>query len=208
MKQGMFFTFEGMDGTGKSTQLQLVREWLQNRGEPVLTVREPGGTELGEQVRGLLLEQRSSPIEPVGELCLFLAARAQLCAEVIRPALEAGITVMSDRFTDSTLAYQGYGRGIDLKKLREWNHEATGGLQPTLTFLFELNAEEAARRLKERGGNPDRMEAEQEAFRRRVLRGYEQLAELEPKRIKRIAAARSREVILKEIQHYILEVQR
>jgi dTMP kinase len=183
-----FITFEGAEGTGKSTHIRLLADRLRAAGGKVLLTREPGGTPLCEAIRGLLQHDAGgeSPC-PASELLLFCASRAQLVATVIRPALERGEWVLSDRFQDSTFAYQGYGRGFDLAQLREVNGFATGGLQPGLTFLLDASPETEAARLAERralGEAADRFEREAADFHARVRDGFRRLAEEEPDRIR------------------------
>jgi dTMP kinase len=182
--QQMLLTFEGIDGSGKSTQAQLLAENLAAEGEAPLLLREPGGTDLSERVRSLLLDP-ALHIEPFAELLLFSAARAQLVAEQIRPALAAGRIVICDRFYDSTTAYQGSGRGVaDLEWIHAFNRQVTGGLVPDRTYLVAIDPEQAQVRRAERqgAGNDDRMEAAGLAFQQRVAAAYQRLAEAEPKR--------------------------
>lgn len=169
----MFVTFEGVDGSGKSTQAQLLAERLREGGREVVLTREPGGTPLGEEVRGLLLG--SDRVAPWAEAALFAAARAQLVDEVIRPALARGDDVVSDRYVDSSLAYQGLARGLGVDRVLELNLLATAGLLPDRTFLILLAPGTAAAR---RTGEPDRIEREGEAFAENVDRAYRELARL------------------------------
>jgi dTMP kinase len=173
----VFVTFEGVDGSGKSTQAELLRNaWAAEEREVVLT-REPGGTELGEQVRELLLN--GPAMTPWAEAALFAAARAELVATVIRPALERDAEVVSDRYIDSSLAYQGIARGVGVQHVLELNLHAVQGLLPDVTFLLLLEPGEAARR----SGETDRLEREGADFRTRVAAAYEELAEYFPERI-------------------------
>jgi dTMP kinase len=174
----VFVTFEGIDGSGKSTQARLLAEALAAEGREVVATREPGGTEAGERIRELLL--RGAAIAPWTEAALFAAARAQLVEEVIRPALARGADVVCDRFLDSSLAYQGIARGLGLEAVLELNRIATGGLLPERTFLLVLPLEQAVRRS---GGEPDRIEREGSEFLGRVDRAYRELAEAFPERI-------------------------
>lgn len=179
----MLISFEGLDGSGKSTLLGRVREALQAEGRDPLLVREPGGTALGERVRGLLLDP-DLEVDPVAELLLFSAARAQLVAEVIRPALAAGRVVLADRFFDSTIAYQGAGRGVaEPGWLAAFQRRVTGGLAPARTYYIEVPVEEAARRRAGTGDAADRMEQAGEAFFDRVREAYQRLASAEPARV-------------------------
>jgi dTMP kinase len=177
----MFITLEGMDGSGKTTQFRKLAEWLTAQGCSVLTVREPGGTQLGESVREILLQGRGGEMDARAELLLFCASRAQLVAERILPHLEQGGVVLCDRFADSTLAYQGYGRGLDLDLLRTILDFATCGRWPDLTLYFDLDVETAlARRAAD--GEVNRLDSESVEFHRRVRAGYEQLAACDPRR--------------------------
>jgi len=178
---GLFVTFEGGEGSGKSTQLARLDERLRRSGFDPLVVREPGGTRLAESIRALLLET-GAPIAGVTEALLMVAARSDLVATRLRPALDAGRIVLCDRYTDSTLAYQGGGRGLDGAMLAAWNRAATGGLQPDLTLLFDLDPELGlARRVASRGGT-NRIDLESESFHGRVRERYLQLARAEPAR--------------------------
>lgn len=185
--RGAFITFEGGEGCGKSTQIRLLAERLRSCGKRVLTTREPGGTELAERVRSLVREESADPPNPRSETLLFLASRAQLVENVLRPALDSGTWVLCDRFADSTFAYQGYGRGFDLAELRRINGFATGGLVPDRTILLELPPELAAERMRIRESathtGADRMEKAGDAFHERLRKGFHELAAAEPQRI-------------------------
>jgi len=170
---GRFIVFEGLDFSGKSTQVELLAARLRKAGYPVVTTREPGGTPVGEEVRRVILSTKSVKLLPLSELLLFITARAQLCAEVIEPALRERKVVISSRYRLSSVAYQGYGRGIDLELVRQLNEEATGDRYPDLTFLIDLPVSTALARKK---GVGDRIEGEDSAFYRRVQDGYIQLA--------------------------------
>jgi len=175
---GLFVTFEGGEGSGKSTQIARLATRLRGRGiEPVLT-REPGGTPLAEGIRALLLDVGRSP-GPVAEAFLMEAARADLVAQVIRPALAGGRVVLCDRYDDSTLAYQGAGRGLDPAMLRGWNRAATGGLVPDLTLLFDLDPATGLERRAAAAGDPNRLDREPAEFHRRVREGFLELARAE-----------------------------
>ena len=173
----MFVTFEGVDGSGKSTQAELLRDMLAADGRAVVLTREPGGTEVGEGVRELVLN--GPEMTPWAEVALFAAARAELVATVIRPALERGDVVVSDRYVDSSLAYQGIARGVGVEHVLELNLHVVQGLMPDRTFLLLVDPAEAARR----AGATDRLEREDESFRSAVAAAYEQLAALFPERI-------------------------
>ena len=174
----MFVTFEGVDGSGKSTLARLLAERLRSEGREVVLTREPGGTEAGERIRDLLLHGES--LAPWAEASLFAAARAQLVDEVIRPALARSADVVSDRYLDSSLAYQGIARGLGVERVLELNLLATSGLLPDRTFLLALPPDEAAGR---REGEPDRIESEGTAFAEEVDRAYREIALGFPKRI-------------------------
>jgi dTMP kinase len=180
---GLFVTFEGPEGGGKTTQIQLLAGWLVERGCHVLTTREPGGTRIGDAIRGALLDSRFTEMQPSAEVLLFSAARAQIVAEVIRPQLERGGVVLCDRFADSTLAYQGYGRQLDLVALRMITAFATGDLTPDLTILLDLPVSEGLRR-KQAGDAAEwnRMERERQEFHERVRQGYLALVAAQPER--------------------------
>jgi dTMP kinase len=175
----MFVSFEGVDGSGKTTQARLLAERLRADGREVVEAREPGGTELGERMREVVLQARH-PIAPWAEAALFAAARAQLVDEVIRPALARGADVVLDRYIDSSLAYQGLARGLGVERVLELNLLASGGLLPDRTVLLLVDPAVAARR---RDGEPDRIEREGDAFAESVDRAYRHLAELFPQRI-------------------------
>ncbi|MPZ47735.1 MAG: dTMP kinase [Dehalococcoidia bacterium] len=177
-RHGLLITFEGGEAAGKTTQSELLALHLEAGGWQVLRLREPGGTPLGEQVRHLLL-QRETQLTPEAELMLFLAARAELVRRVILPALTDGAVVICDRFSDSTYAYQGFGRGLDLDEVRRLDAFATGGLVPDLTVLLDLPVELSRRRL---GSDTDAFEREADAFHERVREGYIALAGENPER--------------------------
>ncbi len=203
--RGLFFTFEGVEGSGKTTQLRRLSATLRQAGQRVAETREPGGTSLGDAIRSILLATRNLEMVAETELFLYLASRAQLCREWIVPALNAETIVVCDRFADATVAYQGYGRGLDLKLIRTINRVATGGLTPDLTILLDLDPREGLRRVRERGQVPlpesllDRLEAEALEFHDRVRKGYLQLAREESHRFQIIDATQSEEAIAAEI---------
>ncbi|MDB5099344.1 MAG: tmk [Cyanobacteria bacterium RYN_339] len=177
----MFISLEGPEGAGKSTQLPQLGAWLEQQGHEVFTTRNPGGTPIGAQIRQVVLDASNRAMVPTTELMLYAADRAQHVAEVVRPALAAGTIVLCDRFTDSTMAYQGYGRGLDKDLIRQLNAMATGGLRPDLTLLLDLPVEEGlARAAKARAA--DRLENEQIAFHHRLRAGYLALAAEDPDR--------------------------
>ncbi len=177
-----FITFEGIEGSGKTTQIRLLLDWLHQRTDQVLLTREPGGTSIGEQIRAILLNPINTEMTPEAEILLFSAARAQVVREVIRPRLDAGWIVICDRFADSTLAYQGYGHGLSLDDLLGITEFATGGLWPDLTVYLDLDVETGLRRKAATPEEWNRMEAQEVAFHRRVRAGYLQLAAQNPDR--------------------------
>lgn len=201
----MFITLEGPDGSGKTTQSRLLADWMQEQGLPVLLVREPGGTPIGERVRDILHDPAHVGMTPWAEVFLFCASRAQLVAEVIRPALAAGRIVLCDRYADSTLAYQGYGRGLDLESLRTVLHLATGGLKPDLTFYLDISPEEGLARRLRGGGEWNRLDRETLEFHHRVRAGYLELAGLEPRRWVVVDAARPVEVVQADLRAILLK---
>ncbi len=183
--KGKLITFEGVEGGGKSTQAVMLTQKLRSLGYEVLTTREPGGTPTGEIIRDILQNDKSGePISPATEALLFCASRAQLCHYVLGPALERGAWVVLDRFTDSTLAYQGYGRGFDVEALRQMNDFATGPVKPALTFLINIPVELGLSRVLSRSnGARDRIEREPIEFHHRLHAGYLEIAKREPDRI-------------------------
>ncbi|MEE9256463.1 MAG: dTMP kinase [bacterium] len=192
---GRFITFEGIEGCGKTTQLGLLRGWMEGAGLPVRATREPGGTALGGDLRHVLLAPRAEEVSPLAELFLYEADRAQHVAQVIRPALEAGENVLCDRFFDSTTAYQAFGRGLPEDWVQELNRRATGGLDPDLTFLFGTPTEEGLRRARGgEGEGGDRLEGESLEFHNRVREGFVEIARREPERFRLIPAGSIDEV--------------
>jgi dTMP kinase len=197
----LFVSFEGPEGSGKTTQIRLLSSWLADSGHNVLTTREPGGTRIGDQIRWLLLESGFGEISPETETLLFSAARAQIVAQVIRPHLSNGGVVLCDRFADSTLAYQGYGRGMDLDTLRGITSFATGALMPDLTVYLDLPIEQGLQRKRHCAeGEWNRMEREHLAFHERLRRGYLALAAAQPERWEVLDAQRSVEEIQDDIR--------
>ncbi|HSP15966.1 MAG TPA: dTMP kinase [Thermoanaerobaculia bacterium] len=181
----MFITFEGIEGSGKTTQLHRLAEFLRERGRTVVTTKEPGGTEIADRIRAILLDSKNV-IDPIAEVLLFAASRRQHTVEVIRPAHERGAVVLCDRYTDSTLAYQGFGRTLNLDQLRTLNRWATGDLDPDLTLIFDLaesvGLSRAVHRNARAADDEGRFEAEDLRFHRRVREGYLSLAAAEPQR--------------------------
>jgi dTMP kinase len=196
----VFITFEGPDGSGKTTQIRLLAEWLREQGREVVLTREPGGTEIGNQIRTVLHDPRNTMMDARTEILLFSASRAQHVAQLVQPALAAGKVVISDRYADSTLAYQGYGRGLDLEMLRTITGFATGGLTPDLTLYLDVAPQEGLQRKQAGGDEWNRLDAEALEFHQRVRAGYLGLVEQEPERWVVINAARSVEEVQAEIK--------
>ncbi|MDH7514926.1 MAG: dTMP kinase [Bacteroidota bacterium] len=201
----LFLSFEGIDFSGKSTQARLVYEWFRQRDIPAMFVREPGGTALSEEIRRILLDRTYGTMCAEAELFLFSAARAQLVRETILPALSSGIHVIADRFHDSTTAYQGYGRGIDLDAVRAIHRLALNGVYPHITFFFDIPYEESRRRRALLNRPDDRMEAQDETFYLRVRSGYAALAKHEPDRFIVLDGCRPVEEITRTILQSIQE---
>jgi dTMP kinase len=193
--KGTFITFEGGEGSGKSTQARLLTGYLQQKGYDVISTREPGGTEIGDAVRAVLLNPEFQEMGNVTELLLLAASRAQNVHQRIKPGLERGAVIICDRFIDSTLAYQGYGRNFDLKLLEALNRLATGGVTPDLTILLDLPAEVGLKRAKAldkgeaKDGEGDRIEQEDIDFHLRLRKGFLELAEREPDRFRTLEVA-------------------
>lgn len=195
MKKGLFITFEGADGCGKTTQMKLLAEYLKQQGKNVVLTREPGGKGLGEKVREILLNY-DGPVSDRCESFLFLADRAQNIDIIVNPAVEDGKIVLCDRHIDSTVAYQGYGRGLDIERINKLNDIATNGKKPDLTFVFDIDVETSMKRV---GKEKDRMENAGIDFHNRVRKGYLELAKQEPQRIKVLDATKSIEEIHKNV---------
>jgi dTMP kinase len=191
MQRGFFITLEGLDGSGKTTQIKRLAAWLKSRGHEVTTTRQPGGTETGDRIRAVILDARSGPLAPMTEMALMFGDRAQAIAEVIQPSIEAGKIVLCDRFTDSTEAYQGGGREIGSEVVLELHRLICGGLQPDLTLLLLPSFEASLKRARRRndrieaqtGKNEGRFEQEQDDFYRRVWRKYREIAKRESDRM-------------------------
>lgn len=191
----MFISFEGLDGSGKTTQAQLLGAGLEAEGVEVVLTREPGGTALGEEIRSLVLH--GGHVSPWAEAALYAAARAQHVDELIRPALERGATVICDRYIDSSVAYQGIARGLGLERVLELNVAVVDGLMPDRTILLEIGVDEAAGRM---GKDRDRMEREGDAFRARVAAAYDELAARYPERYVRVDGTAAPDAIAEEIR--------
>ena len=195
MKRGLFITFEGADGCGKTTQLKLLGEYLQNKNRQIIITREPGAKGLGEKIREILLNY-DGEVSSVCESFLFLADRAQHIDVIVKPAIEQGKIVLCDRHIDSTVAYQGYGRGLDIERINMLNNIATSNLKPDLTLVFDSDVETSMKRV---GKEKDRMESAGVEFHNRVREGYLELAKSEPERIKVIDATQSIDAIHKQV---------
>jgi len=196
--KGFFITMEGTDGSGKTTQIELLARYLDEKGIKNLVTREPGGTRIGDRIREILLEKEYTEMRGETEVLLYAASRAQHVAQVILPALKEGYTVLCDRFVDASIAYQGEGRGIDADRIVGINEIATMGLKPHLTILLDIDPRTGLKR-KRNKQNRDRMEKEEIEFYDRVRRGYLKLAEREPERIKKVDASRDEAAVHSEI---------
>lgn len=199
----MFITLEGPEGSGKSSQLSILAEWLREQGYNVYTTREPGGTLISDQIRTILHDLENTAMHPRTEILLYLASRSQHVEEVIRPLLEKDTIVLCDRYADSTLAYQGYGHGIDIPTLKKLLDFSTGGLYPDLTILLDLNVEIGLERRKQSGGEWNRLDAYALAFHKRVREGYLTLVADEPQRWRIVDAAQSFEDVQKALREVI-----
>ena len=204
---GKFITFEGIDGSGKTTQINLLEEKLSQQGISTLILREPGGTKLSEKIRGILLDRENINLSPSVESLLFVAARAQLMAEKIKPSLERNQFVICDRYADSTVAYQGYGRGLNVAYLEELNKYATESIQPDITIILDVDPEKAAIRMA--SDVPDRLESTGIKFFLRVREGYYEIAHRYPQRCVIIDGSQSEsevfELVLKEVNNKLLK---
>ncbi|MDJ0752021.1 MAG: dTMP kinase [Ardenticatenaceae bacterium] len=197
----MFITFEGPEGSGKTTQIRRLADFLLSQGRQVLTTRQPGGTEIGLQIRHILHDVHNSAMTPEAEILLYAADRAQHVGQLIRPALAAGQIVLCDRYVDSTIAYQGYGRGLDLDTLAKITKFATGGLQPDLTFFLDIEVSAGLARRESGQVEMNRMDLQQIAFYERVYQGYETLIKKDPQRWRRIDANQSIRAVQEQLQN-------
>ena len=199
----MFITLEGPEGSGKSTQLRLLTTFLREHGFNVVATREPGGTPIGDEIRGILHHVDNTAMSPITEVLLYAASRAQLVSEIIRPALVAGKLVICDRYIDSTFAYQGYGRGLDQDMLKALTSIATDDLRPDLTLLLDVEVSTGlARRLSE-GEEMNRLDLEETAFHERVRRGYHRLAQSQPDRWEIVDAGREVDAIQADVRRIV-----
>ena len=204
--RGLFITLEGGDGAGKSTQIRNIERFFEEKGLVITHTREPGGPPISEKLREILLDTGNSEMEAVTEMLIYAAARAQNVREVVEPALERGEVVICDRFVDSSIAYQAYGRCLG-NMVAEVNHHATGGLRPDLTIWLDIDPETGKARAT-RGKDPDRLESEPMDFHGRVRKGYASIAEAEPGRFKRVDATLSVDEIKDEIYRFLEELCR
>lgn len=200
----MFITLEGPEGSGKTSQVPPLAAYLKKQGYDVLVTREPGGTVVSDQIRDVLMNLKNVSIVPRTEILLFLAARAQHVEGLIRPALKAGKLVLCDRFGDSTLAYQGYGHQTDLDNLRYLLNYATGGLTPDLTLLLDIPVEVGLERKRKNDSEWNRLDAYEEAFHKRVRKGYLELAKLEPNRWQVIDASKDKEQVQEAMRQAVM----
>ncbi len=200
----MFITLEGPEGSGKSSQIGLLAAFLREEGFKVVTTREPGGTPIGDEIRACVHNVANTAMTPIAEMLLYSASRAQLVETLIRPSLAAGHIVLCDRFADSTIAYQGYGRGLNLAHLQQVTEIATGGLQPTLTFLLDIDVQRGLARRTDGGLEMNRLDLETVHFHQRVREGYHQLVKADPNRWIVVDAERPLAAIQADLQTQIL----
>ncbi len=202
--KGKFITFEGSEGSGKSTQANLLLSYLKRRGIPVMLLREPGGVRISEAIRALLLDVKNSEMTKESETLLYMASRAQLVEEILKPALKKGTVVLCDRFLDSTIAYQGYGNGVDIAIIKKIGAFATQGISPDRTFLFDIDTEKG---LSRTNAVKDRIELRSVQYHRRVRNGYLTLAKQNPKRFRVIKVNQGKEeifeIVRKEIEQFL-----
>jgi dTMP kinase len=198
--KGKFITFEGSEGSGKSTQSQMVHDYLKAKKLPVMLLREPGGVKISEAIRNLLLDVKNTGMGDEAETLLYMAARAQLVKEVLKPALAEGKIVICDRFLDSTIAYQGYGNGVDVKMIKTLGEFATTGIKPDLTLLFDIETEKG---LSRTNATKDRIELRSLEYHRKVRQGYLAVAKAEPKRVKVISVDAGKEEIFERVKKII-----
>jgi dTMP kinase len=199
VQRGILVTFEGIEGSGKSTQIGLTRAYVEEQGYPCLVTQEPGGSPLGEEIRKILLNRKDLSIDPLAELLLIEADRAEHVAEVIKPALENGQVILCDRYTDATVAYQGYGRGVDIDLIMELNQWATQGLTPQCTIVLDCPVDVGMARAQ----GEDRFEQEGHAFHQRVREGYLQTAQQDPQRVRVVSGNGEQGAIQEAIRRII-----
>ncbi len=198
--KGKFITFEGSEGSGKSTQIKLAQQYLESCGKDVLFLREPGGVRISEDIRSILLDTKTKDMSDECETLLYMAARAQLVKEIIAPALNSGKIIVCDRFLDSTVAYQGYGNGVDIEKINSIGEFVTRGFAPDLTFLFDLDVEEGFARIDR---PKDRIEQRSLEYHNRVRKGYLKIAQNEHNRVKLVDARKSKKEIQSIVREYL-----
>ncbi len=201
--KGLFITFEGLDGSGKTTQIALLADYLKRKGREVITTIEPGGTTLGDRIRQILLDKNNAGMSHKAEIFLFEASRAELVSKVIAPALGSGKIIICDRFFDSTIAYQGIARGLGVEKVMELSLWATDGIVPDLTFLLSVDVEGGEKRLSGSSKNRDRIESEEEKFKQRIFDGYIELARKYSGRIVLIDAKQEIKTIFNQIRERV-----
>jgi dTMP kinase len=206
--KGLFISFEGVEGCGKSTQAGMLAKWLRSRGHKVVVTREPGGTSISEKIRRILLDNRSQGMSDLTELLLLQASRAQHLAQVIVPALKAGKVVICDRFADSSTAYQGYGRGMDLEMVGRLNDIAVGGCWPGLTLVLDLAVEQGFSRARGRRRMLDRMESQDLKFHRKVRNGFRAIAKRDPARVKLLDGSQLPDVVQAAVRQLVLNAMK
>lgn len=202
MKKGLFISIEGLDGSGKTTQVTHIKEYLESKNLNTLLLREPGGTSIGEKIREILLDAENTEMDSIAEMLLYASSRAQIMAQKVIPALDSGTTVICDRFIDSSIAYQGYGRQLDINEVYAVNYTAIRHILPDLTFFLDQHPNTSLRRRKE-ASKADRLENEKMEFHNRVYKGYKELCEKYPKRIIVLDASKSIEEIGEKITEQI-----
>lgn len=198
--KGKLITFEGSEGSGKSTQIKLIFDYLKKQKRKVLLLREPGGVEISEKIRRILLDVKNDRMAKECEMLLYMAARAQLVKEILAPALRDGTIVLCDRFLDSTICYQGYGCGMDIDLIQRIGQFATQGIKPHLTFVFDIATEEGLNRISR---EKDRIENRPVSYHARVRLGYRELAKMEPRRVKLIQGNLGKEEIHEEVKSFV-----
>lgn len=207
MKKGLFITFEGIDGAGKSTQINMLRDYFEKKGISVVITREPGGTDIGNKIRTILLDKENTALSATAELLLYYADRAQHINECIVPALESGKYVICDRYYDSSYAYQRAGRGIDISVLDKLNSIVVKNAEPDITFLLDISLASSESRITSRGEARDRLEAESNTFKQNVREGFLEQARRSPDRIRTINAMQSPDKIFEDILHELNDIK-